>query len=158
MQARATRARMKRPTRGAEFRCDPAWNTDGWGRSASSTKLSERGPGRKTIEFWPYDDPCCILSGVNLLLERLVPLGMLVVAAVSVPIMLLSPTGLTRLEALRNQREALGLDMARLEREIERLRHRAESIKTSPRSVERVARDELGLVRRTELVMHFKQE
>ena len=83
---------------------------------------------------------------------------MLVVAAVSVPIMLLSPTGLTRLEALRNQREALGLDMARLEREIERLRHRAESIKTSPRSVERVARDELGLVRRTELVMHFKQE
>lgn len=95
---------------------------------------------------------------MNLLLERLVPLGMLVVAAVSVPIMLLSPTGLTRLEALRNQREALGLDMARLEREIERLRHRAESIKTSPRSVERVARDELGLVRRTELVMHFKQE
>lgn len=95
---------------------------------------------------------------MNLLLERLVPLGMLVVAAVSVPVMLLSPTGLARLEALRNQREALGLDMARLEREIERLRHRAESIKTSPRSVERVARDELGLVRRTELVMHFKQE
>ena len=101
---------------------------------------------------------CCILSGVNFLVERLVPLGMLIVAGVSVPVMLWSPSGLARLEALRSQRETLSLEVTRLEREIERLRHRAESIKTSPSSIERVARDELGLVRRTELVMQFKQE
>jgi cell division protein FtsB len=95
---------------------------------------------------------------VNLLLERLVPLGMLLVAVVSVPLMLWSPSGLARLQALRNQQETLGLEVARLEREIERLRFQAESIKTSPSSIERVARDELGLVRRTELVMQFKQE
>jgi cell division protein FtsB len=99
-----------------------------------------------------------ILSGVNLLIERLVPLGMLLVAAVSVPLMLWSPSGLARLEALQNQRETLGLEVARLEREIEQLRFQAESIKTSPSSIERVARDELGLVRRTELVMQFKRE
>jgi cell division protein FtsB len=92
------------------------------------------------------------------MVQRLVPLGMLLVAAVSVPVMLLSPSGLARLEALRGQRETLTLEVARLEREIGRLRFQAESIKTSPSSVERVARDELGLVRRTELVMQFKRE
>jgi cell division protein FtsB len=96
--------------------------------------------------------------GVSLLVERLVPLGMLVVAAVSVPVMLWSPSGLARLEALRAQRENLNLEVARLEREIERLHFQADSIKTSPSSIERVARDELGLVRRTELVMQFKPD
>ena len=43
-------------------------------------------------------------------------------------------------------------------REIERLRIQAESIKTSPTSIERVARDELGLVRQTEIVMQFKKD
>jgi len=95
---------------------------------------------------------------VKLLIERLVPLGMLLVAAVSVPLMLWSPSGLARLQALQSQRENLGLEVARLEREIERLRFQAENIKTSPSSIERVARDELGLVRRTELVMQFKRE
>jgi cell division protein FtsB len=96
--------------------------------------------------------------GVNLVIERFVPLGMLLVAAVSVPVMLLSPSGLSRLEALRSQRETLLFEVARLEREIGRLRHEAESIKTSPSSIERVARDELGLVRRTELVMQFEHD
>jgi cell division protein FtsB len=95
---------------------------------------------------------------VNILVERLVPLGMLAVAAISVPVMLWSPSGLARLDALRGQRENLSVEVARLEREIERLRFQAESIKTSPSSIERVARDELGLVRRTELVMEFKPE
>jgi cell division protein FtsB len=95
---------------------------------------------------------------VNLVVERLVPIGMLVIAAVSVPVMLWSPAGLARLEALQSQRANLSREVAQLEREIERLRFQADSIKTSPSSVERVARDELGLVRRTELVMQFKPE
>ena len=99
-----------------------------------------------------------MLGGVKLTLDRLVPLGMLLVAAISVPVMLWSPTGLARLEALHAQRETLALEVARLERDIERLRYQAESIKTSPSSIERVARDELGLVRRTELVMQFKPD
>jgi cell division protein FtsB len=83
---------------------------------------------------------------------------MLVIAAVSVPVMLWSPSGLARLDALRSQRENLNLELSRLEREIERLRFQADSIKTSPSSIERVARDELGLVRQTEIVMQFKPE
>ena len=70
----------------------------------------------------------------------------------------LVPTGLARLEALEQQRKGLQLEVQRLEREIERLRIQAESVKTSPASIERVARDELGLVRQTELVMQFKKD
>jgi len=99
-----------------------------------------------------------MLTCVKLSLDQLVPLGMLLVAAVVVPWMLWSPLGLARLGALHAQRETLALEVARLERDIERLRYQAESIKTSPSSIERVARDELGLVRRTELVMQFKPD
>jgi cell division protein FtsB len=72
--------------------------------------------------------------------------------------MLWSPSGLSRLEALQRQREALELERQRLGRDIERLRFQADGIKTSPSTIERVARDELGLVRQTELVVHFKKD
>ena len=72
--------------------------------------------------------------------------------------MVWSPTGLARLESLDQQRKGLQLEVQHLERDIERLRIQAESIKTSPTSVERVARDELGLVRQTELIMQFKKD
>lgn len=90
--------------------------------------------------------------------ERLLPLGMLLVAAVSVPVMFWSPSGLARLEALQAQKRDLAVEMKRLERDIQRLRFEADNIKTSPSSIERVARDELGLVRQTELVVQFKSE
>jgi cell division protein FtsB len=72
--------------------------------------------------------------------------------------MVWSPTGLGRLDALEQQRKGLSVEVQRLERQIERLRVEAESVKTSPTSIERVARDELGLVRQTEIVVQFKKE
>lgn len=91
-------------------------------------------------------------------IQQLLPAGLLLLAAISVPAMVWSPTGLARLEALEHQRKGLQVEVQHLERDIERLRIQAESIKTSPTSVERVARDELGLVRQTELVMQFKKD
>jgi len=95
---------------------------------------------------------------VRLSLQQVVPLAMLVVAGSSVPVLLCSPTGLARLESLQRQRKDLRLEAKRLERDIERLRFQADSIKTSPTSIERVARDALGLVRQTEIVVQFKRE
>jgi cell division protein FtsB len=83
---------------------------------------------------------------------------MLVVAAGSVPWMLWSPRGVARLEHLQAERRALEVEIATLERDIERLRYQADDIKNSPSSIERVARDELGLVRQTELVVQFDTE
>ncbi len=80
---------------------------------------------------------------------------MLLVAAAAVPYMLWSPQGIARLSAMAQQRRQLDLEIDQLTREIERLRVVAREIKTSPASVERVARDQLGLVRQTELVVQF---
>jgi cell division protein FtsB len=89
-------------------------------------------------------------------LERLVPVAILSVAAASVLLMMWSPSGLPRLSSLQSQKQGLELEAQRIERDIERLRVQADAIKTSPASIERVARDELGLVRQTEVVVQFK--
>lgn len=95
---------------------------------------------------------------MNSRFRQLLPATLLLLAATLVPVLVWSPTGLARLEALEQQRKGLELEVQHLERAIERLRLQAESIKTSPTSIERVARDELGLVRQTELVMQFKKD
>jgi cell division protein FtsB len=91
-------------------------------------------------------------------LRQLLPWALLLLATISVPWMVWSPTGLGRLDALEQQRNGLSVEVQRLERQIERLRVEAESVKNSPTSIERVARDELGLVRQTEIVVQFKKE
>jgi cell division protein FtsB len=110
------------------------------------------------VDFWPV--VVCLLhpTAVNPRFRQLLPASLLLLAATSVPALVWSSTGLARLEALEQQRKGLELEVQHLEREIERLRIQAESIKTSPTSIERVARDELGLVRQTELVMQFKKD
>lgn len=83
------------------------------------------------------------------------PLAVLVAAIISVPVMLMSPTGLTRLENLRRERAEAEREVTRLSREIRRLRAEVRRVKKEPAAVERVARDELGLVRQTEIVFQF---
>ena len=83
---------------------------------------------------------------------------MLGVASTSVLWMLWSPDGLARLDALQRERTTLNDEIERVSRDIERLRYEVQRIKTSPSSVERVARDELGLVRQTEFVVHFSKD
>lgn len=91
-----------------------------------------------------------------MLLERALPLAILVVALVAVPVMILSPTGLGRLGSLRQERGRADEEISRLSQQITELRAQVKRIKDDPAAVERVARDELGLVRRTEVVFQFK--
>lgn len=91
------------------------------------------------------------------LVQRALPLVLLGVAIVVVPAMLLSSSGIFRLERLETEREAAQLEMSRLGKEVEVLRARVEDIKSDPNAVERVARDQLGLVRQTEVVFHFQK-
>jgi cell division protein FtsB len=114
--------------------------------------------GSSSADFWPRDASLLHPVRVNPRFWQLLPASLLLVSATSVPLLIWSPTGLARLEALEQQRKGLQLEVQRLEREIDRLRIQAESVKTSPASIERVARDELGLVRQTELVMQFKKD
>ncbi len=96
------------------------------------------------------------MSARAVLAERVLPLGILVLALVAVPVMVLSPTGVRRLESLRDERARAELELSRLSKQIEELRAEVKQIKDDPTTVERVARDELGLVRQTELVFQFR--
>jgi len=83
-------------------------------------------------------------------------LAILVVAVVAVPVMVLSPAGLSRLTSLRQERARADEEISRLSQQIAELRAQVRRIKADPAAVERVARDELGLVRQTEVVFQFK--
>ncbi len=97
------------------------------------------------------------MSPTAILLERILPISMLVLACVAVPVMVLSPAGLHRLNQLREERVRADQEVARLEREIHRLRAEVKRIKSDLTAVEQVARDELGLVRQTEVVFQFDE-
>jgi cell division protein FtsB len=83
------------------------------------------------------------------------PLAVLAVAAISVPMLMLSATGLPRLQGLREEKVRADEEVSRLSQQIWELRAEVARIKDDPAAVERAARDELGLVRRTEVVFQF---
>jgi cell division protein FtsB len=76
-------------------------------------------------------------------------------AAISVPMLMLSATGLPRLQGLREEKVRADDEVSRLSQQIWELRAEVARIKDDPAAVERAARDELGLVRRTEVVFQF---
>ena len=82
-------------------------------------------------------------------------MAVLAMAAISVPMLMLSATGLPRLQGLREEKVRADDDVSRLSQQIWELRAEVARIKDDPAAVERAARDELGLVRRTEVVFQF---
>ncbi|HEX3774495.1 MAG TPA: septum formation initiator family protein [Polyangiaceae bacterium] len=71
--------------------------------------------------------------------------------------MMLSSTGLPRLQSLRDEKARADEDVSRLSEQIWELRAEVAQIKDDPAAVERAARDELGLVRRSEVVFQFRE-
>ncbi|HEY4102601.1 MAG TPA: septum formation initiator family protein [Polyangiaceae bacterium] len=89
--------------------------------------------------------------------QRVLPLAVLALAAISVPMMMLSSTGLPRLQSLRDEKVRADDEVSRLSEQIWELRAEVAHIKDDPAAVERAARDELGLVRRSEVVFQFRE-
>jgi cell division protein FtsB len=90
-----------------------------------------------------------------LLLERLLPITILAVAVLGAPALMLAPEGLPRLRSLSKELADVEAQNADLRRQIQELRSSVQHLREDPRAVERIARDELGLVRGTEMVFHF---
>ncbi len=90
------------------------------------------------------------------LLERILPVAMLVVAVVGAPVMIFSPQGLPRLRGLEKELGDVDEENAALRREIDSLKGRVARLRDDPGAVERIARDNLGLVRQTEVVFQFQ--
>lgn len=89
------------------------------------------------------------------LVERVLPISILVVALVGAPVLIFSPEGLPRLRGLERELASVDEENKRLEREIDELRGRVERLRDDPTAVERIARDDLGLVRQSEVVFQF---
>ena len=68
---------------------------------------------------------------------------------------MLAPTGVPRLRSLEREKGRVDLEISRLGEQIRELRVEVRRLREDPAQVEQVARDELGLVRQTELVMQF---
>jgi cell division protein FtsB len=89
-------------------------------------------------------------------LQRTLPIGMLALSLVAVPVLLLQPEGLPRLRSLQHELDQVKGENADLRRDVERLRVEVRQLRDDPAAVERIARGELGLVRKDEVVFQFR--
>src|SRR5688500_4188092 len=86
----------------------------------------------------------------------LVPLALLMFAVLGVPVSLLEPEGLPRYRVLRAEREEVRAGNERLAREVEQLRIDVDRLRAEPEALERLARDDLGMLRSDELLFQFQ--
>ncbi len=96
------------------------------------------------------------MSRFTRLFERVLPLTILAMAIIGAPVMILSPQGLPRLKGLQKELHDVDEENAELRREIDALRGRVTRLRDDPRAVEQIARDKLGLVRKSEVVFQFQ--
>jgi cell division protein FtsB len=80
---------------------------------------------------------------------------MLSLALIAVPILVLEPEGLPRLRALETELSAVNAQNDELRRDVARLRVEVRTLRDDPAAVERIARGELGMVRKSEVVFQF---
>jgi cell division protein FtsB len=90
-------------------------------------------------------------------LLRGLPLAVLTVSLVAVPVLLLEPQGLPRMRALENELQGVEAENAELRRDVAKLRSEVKDLRENPAAVERIAREQLGLVRRSEVVFQFEK-
>ncbi len=81
----------------------------------------------------------------------------MVMAIMTVPTLVLDEQGLPRYRKLRAELEELRASNQELVHEIAELKSEIDALRTDPSFVERIARDELGMVREEELVFQFPQ-
>ncbi len=85
----------------------------------------------------------------------LLPFGLLVLAIVAVPLRILEAEGLPRHRLLQGELDAIQARNAELAREVRALEREVEGLAEDPATIERIARDELGMVAPGELVFQF---
>jgi cell division protein FtsB len=95
------------------------------------------------------------LPRLALIVERVLPVLILLLALVGAPALMFSPSGLPRLRALEAEIAQVRAENAELATAADQLRLQVRKLKDDPKAVERLARDELGLVRNTEVVFQF---
>lgn len=88
-------------------------------------------------------------------LVRGLPLAVLAVSLVTVPVLVLEPQGVPRMRALERELAGVRAENEELSRDVARLRTDVKELRDNPTAVERIAREQLGLVRKSEVVFLF---
>ena len=85
----------------------------------------------------------------------LLPFGLLCFAVIAVPMLILDEQGLPRYEELRDELRETRAENHELRRGVRSLQREVSTLRTDTEAVERIARDELGMVRQDELIFQF---
>jgi cell division protein FtsB len=89
------------------------------------------------------------------LLRRTLPIAMLSLAVVAVPVLVLAPDGLPRLLSLQKELADVRSENKQLRHDVAQLRIEVRRLREDPAAVERIARDELGMVKKNDVVFQF---
>jgi len=90
-------------------------------------------------------------------LDQALPIVLLLIALVGAPIMIFSREGLPRLRSVEQELATVEQENLQLKRQITVLRAKVTTLRDDPAAIERLARDELGLIRQTEVVFQFPE-
>jgi len=82
----------------------------------------------------------------------------LTVSLIAVPVLVLEPQGMPRMRALDKELKEVEAENAELRRDVARLRTEVKDLRENPTAVERIAREQLGLVRKSEVVFQFDKK
>lgn len=85
----------------------------------------------------------------------LLPFGLLVFTILSVPLHILDEQGLPRYRALRAELQQVEQANERMRREVRDLQRSVQRLRDDPATLERIARDELGMLREDEIMFQF---
>ncbi|MBW2463108.1 MAG: septum formation initiator family protein [Deltaproteobacteria bacterium] len=97
------------------------------------------------------------MQRVTSVLAWLLPFGLLVLAIVAVPLHLLDDHGLPRYRVLASELRQVESENERVQREVVDLSRQVEALRHDPLAIERIARDDFGMVREGELVFQFAE-
>jgi len=86
---------------------------------------------------------------------RGLPLAVLTISLVAVPVLVFEPQGLPRMRALEKELKGVESENADLRRDVAKLRAEVKDLRENPTAVERIAREQHGLVRKSEVVFQF---
>jgi cell division protein FtsB len=85
----------------------------------------------------------------------MLPFGLLILSIVSVPLGILDEQGLPRYRALKDELAEVERINDRLRRDLEQITREVDGLRTDPAAIERIARDELGMIREDEILFQF---
>jgi len=98
-----------------------------------------------------------VKHGVGGTIARLVPFALLVLAVVVVPLRMLDAQGLPRYRALEAELRDVRAKNERIARQVRDLQRDVRALRTDPAAIEHIARDELGMIRRDEILFQFPE-